>query len=146
MLVGMQKHNHTHCVHAVLLSILFWFTSFTHAYAISIGGCILLIDDKTRRLRQRSLLEKWENVCSVLYVLQGGRDRGQGRGRGRGRRGRRGYDDEEEAGMTLDEYEAMQRKPGTAAMTPAGPHPFGSISVLRDVHDCQRIINDLVIA
>ncbi len=53
-------------------------------------------------------------------MLQGWRDRG--RRRGRGRRGRRGHDDEEDSGMTLDEYEAMQRKP-----KPAMPavHPLG---------------------
>ena len=35
---------------------------------------------------------------------------GAGEGGGGGR-GRRGHDDEEESGMTLDEYEAIQRKP-----------------------------------
>lgn len=49
----------------------------------------------------------------------GGRDRG--RGRGRGRRGRRGHDDEEESGMTLDEYEAMQRRPRPTALAAARP-------------------------
>lgn len=53
-------------------------------------------------------------------MLQGGRDKG--RGRGRGRRGRRGHDDEEDSGMTLDEYEAMQRKP--KLVMPA-VHPLG---------------------
>lgn len=51
----------------------------------------------------------------------GGRDRGRGRGRGRGRRGRREHDEEEESGMTLDEYEAMQRRPRPAVATAAGP-------------------------
>ena len=45
-------------------------------------------------------------------MTQGGRDRG--RARGRGRRGRRRHEEEEESGMTLDEYEAMQRKPKPA--------------------------------
>lgn len=53
-------------------------------------------------------------------MLQGGRDRG--RGRGRGRRGRRGHDDEEDSGMTLDEYEAMQRKHKAVMPT---VHPLG---------------------
>ena len=63
-------------------------------------------------------------------MLQGGRDRG--RGRGRGRRGRRGRDDEEDSGMTLDEYEAMQRKPKPAM--PAG-HPLGTMKL---VHKTQH--------
>ena len=61
----------------------------------------------------------------VLLLLQGGRDRGRGRGRGRGRQGRRGYDDEEESGMTLDEYEAMQRRPKSATSPAAPAQPIG---------------------
>jgi len=61
-------------------------------------------------------------VLNACQVLQGGRDRG--RGRGRGRRGRRGHDDEEDSGMTLDEYEAMQRRPKPTM--PAAAHPLGT--------------------
>ena len=69
-----------------------------------------------------------------MFCQGGGRDRG--RGRGRGRRGRRGHDDEEESGMTLAEYEAMQRRPKlTAAARSSGKllpiyivcEPLGSV-------------------
>ncbi|KAL0052226.1 hypothetical protein WJX82_010182 [Trebouxia sp. C0006] len=84
-----------------------------------------------RRRPQEAVGEVQHNQAAVKHKLlerladDGWRDRG--RGRGRGRRGRRGHDDEEDSGMTLDEYEAMQRKP-----KPAMPavHPLGHQSQL----------------
>ncbi|KAL0034734.1 hypothetical protein WJX77_004661 [Trebouxia sp. C0004] len=85
-----------------------------------------------QRRPQEAVGEVQHNQAAVKHKLlerladDGGR--GRGRERGRGRWGRRGHDDEEEdSGMTLDEYEAMQRKP--KPVMPA-VHPVGHQSQL----------------
>ncbi|KAL3148086.1 hypothetical protein ABBQ38_014371 [Trebouxia sp. C0009 RCD-2024] len=78
-----------------------------------------------QRRPQQAVGQVQHNQAAVKQKLlerladDGGRDRG--RGRGRGRRGRRGYDDEEDSGMTLDEYEAMQRRPKPSMVAVAHP-------------------------
>ncbi|DBA71488.1 TPA: hypothetical protein ACH3X2_011280 [Trebouxia sp. C0005] len=84
-----------------------------------------------QRRPQEAVGKVQHNQAAVQHKLlerladDGGRDRG--RGRGRGRRGRRGHDDEEDSGMTLDEYEAMQRKHKAVMPT---VHPLGHQSQL----------------
>lgn len=99
------------------------------------------------KVSAKALFDHLSSLIGLVWKLRGthacqggGCDRG--RGRGRGRRGRRGHDGEEESGMTLDEYEAMQRRPKPTALPAA--HPSGTVYPFQMILMCSHSQNHLV--